>query len=650
LSRATRHTYHPGDQILLQRGCVWRGTLRPRGSGAASARIILAAYGSGALPRLIGDKSSALDLENLSGWTVRDLDLSQIGQTPQALDSGNDHGKDLDSDSDQHMSPVVDIRARGRSGEQDCAASCTSSNITLQDLVVHDGGWNGIYVGAGYTNPDAQVYGRIENLAIDGVESRGNAAAGVDVAGTFTKDVLYSLRNVRVTNSYVHDNGGDGVVLGQVQDGLIQGNHCAYNGRIRNARVGCWTWDSRNVTIQYNESDHNMTPLTGPDASDGGGLDLDMGTVDSTMQYNWTHDNEGEGFLVAGFPIGNGYRCCTTTNATVRYNVSERDGQKLAGGITVSGDVRPAWIYNNTVYYVSSRAADTDVRSGTGGDLTTVRDPTSGSWVINAINNIFITAGTGKSSVVQTNLWSDGQGDLHLDHNVWEVVGGSSRFHLGRSDVTDWSAWQQLGFDRHGDEIDPKVSGPLGAGPTAYQLQPGSPAIGSADVSIGAPARVGPRDYFGTALTPGARLDVGAAEHARAYSTRSSNATPVSIAPTTPSVHLADITPTNAVGSPTATFARGATAYWRVKVVDATGQPVAGVAVTTVSYAPSWDSIYTIATATTDSNGEAAFSHRSAQSDAAGTYFLFPTQVVPGGSAYYDSSGNQRWTTSFTLR
>ena len=62
-------------------------------------------------------------------------------------------------------------------------------------------------------------------------------------------------------DSHLHDNGGDGAMVGPVRNGLLDGNLCEHNGRIRNARVGCWTWDSENTTIQFNESHHNTTPL-----------------------------------------------------------------------------------------------------------------------------------------------------------------------------------------------------------------------------------------------------------------------------------------------------------------------------------------------------------------------------------------------------
>ncbi len=91
--------------------------------------------------------------------------------------------------------------------------------------------------------------------------------------------------------------------------------------------------------------------------------------------------------------------------------------------------------------------------------------------------------------------------------------------------------------------------------------------------------------------------------------------------------------------------------YWSVKVTDAQGTPVADQSVTTTVYDPSWDSVYTTVTATTDATATAHFSHTSATRDRPGTYFLFLSQLLPRPlGSYYDSSQNTAWTSHFTLR
>src|SRR5207248_10511540 len=54
--------------------------------------ISISNYGTGALPRIVGNNTPAVYVLNARYWTVQNLDLSQKGQTPQALGSGNQHG------------------------------------------------------------------------------------------------------------------------------------------------------------------------------------------------------------------------------------------------------------------------------------------------------------------------------------------------------------------------------------------------------------------------------------------------------------------------------------------------------------------------------------------------------------------------------
>jgi hypothetical protein len=92
-------------------------------------------------------------------------------------------------------------------------------------------------------------------------------------------------------------NSGSGIVLGSVNNATIERSLAYNNGWLCTAPegpVGIWTYDSNNVTIQFNESHHNRTG--GP--ADGGGFDLDQNTSNSRLQYNYSHDNEGAGFLL----------------------------------------------------------------------------------------------------------------------------------------------------------------------------------------------------------------------------------------------------------------------------------------------------------------------------------------------------------------
>jgi hypothetical protein len=144
-TRANQQTYTAGDQILFARGTVCSGAgLKPVGNGAVGNPVIIADYGAGNLPVIdgVGAHEAAIFLLNVQNYTVRNLDLTQHGQTPQTIKA--DDGKDSDQNSDEYMRAIMHILGLGPVGVQACGEACTVRNIRLESLKVHDGSWNGI--------------------------------------------------------------------------------------------------------------------------------------------------------------------------------------------------------------------------------------------------------------------------------------------------------------------------------------------------------------------------------------------------------------------------------------------------------------------------------------------------------------------------
>jgi hypothetical protein len=646
LSKASSQAYAAGDQVQLLDGCVWVGTFQPTTSGATGNRIVLSNYGTGALPRIVGSSAPAIYLLNVSYWTIQNVDLSQKGQTPQTLDSGNQHGKDSDGHSDIHMWAVVEIRAA--SSTSTCTTTCTVNNVTVQNTVIHDGQWIGLLAEGGYYNSGDNGTGYLNNLVIQSNEIRGNQAAGVQTQATFLGQTSFNDSNVQFLNNYVHDNAGDGIVFSQTNGALSQGNRTSYNGRVRNARVGNWTWNAKNVNIQFNESDHNMTPLSdlnNTQARDGGGYDMDLGTINSYVQYNYSHDNYGEGTLILTWPVGFGFSCCTSSNVTVRYNTYERDAEKQAGAITDFGGVVPGYIYGNTCYNVAARPATTGMFNGTGGCFTSSIFSKSGKPTLYIYNNNFISDGTVNPSADDTIIWSDGSGTFVFNNNSYYDVSGHLAWTWGKSTDTTFATWQGNSFDAAGmAPSNLQLHGTIGSGPAAYQLASTSPLVNTgANVNGTVYGGMGTRDYFGTAIPQSTAYDIGDAEYSGTYSTMNSPATPVGHTSFSPSIHV------DAITMSTPTVSKGGTASWNITVKDANGVAVSGIPVTVWLLNQSWNSIDYSATVNTDNSGVASFSTNATSNT--GTYFMMLPYVDTSlTSYYYDSYQNLAWTTYFTAQ
>ena len=156
-----------------------------------------------------------------------------------------------------------------------------------------------------------------------------------------------------IRNSIVHDVYGDGIVLFQVEDGLIERSAAWRTGLQPRETIGTpngiWTWRCRRCTVQWTEGFFVDSP-----GVDGGVYDIDWGNDDNVVQHNFGHDSMGycaSVFAAAGE---------TTTNSTVRHNVCVNNGRspKLArrqGDLFIStwdgGKLDGVRIHNNTFYW-----------------------------------------------------------------------------------------------------------------------------------------------------------------------------------------------------------------------------------------------------------------------------------------------------------
>jgi hypothetical protein len=202
--------------------------------------------------------------------------------------------------------------------------------IRVDDVRISGFGHWGLLVGSdvgrsGYTD-----------VRIRDVDSSHNGEGGILTWGG-QPGTNSNVRVRRSTASYnpgrpeLTRNSGNGIVLGSVDDGAIEDSVAHHNGGANTAGegpVGIWAYDASHVVIQRNESYANRTGSS----ADGGGFDLDQNVTDSVVQYNWSHDNAGPGFLLA-----HRYDTPGSARNVIRYNISENDARKGSGGALACG-------------------------------------------------------------------------------------------------------------------------------------------------------------------------------------------------------------------------------------------------------------------------------------------------------------------------
>ncbi len=349
LDRVNQQVFAPGDKLLFRAGTVFRGQLRPAGSGSeggeAPQPILIDRYGDGPNPRLDGRgvMPATLYLYNVEYWEVNNLEITNFGSEREAGRCG----------------VYVHIRDFG-----------TAHHIYLRNLSVHD--VNGSLVkkeGAGFgirwRNEGTRVRSRFDGLLIEGCTVRRCERNGILGASAFwQRNKWYPSLHVVIRNNLIEEVPGDGIVPLGCDGALVEYNIMRDSPRLlpaTEAAAGIWPWACDNTVIQFNEVSDHKAP------TDAQGFDSDWNCRNTLIQYNYSHDNEG-GFLLVcnnggvGMPysIGN-------VGTVVRYNVSINDGIRAVGknaGVSpafhISGPVEDTRIYNNTIYVARKPADNVD--------------------------------------------------------------------------------------------------------------------------------------------------------------------------------------------------------------------------------------------------------------------------------------------------
>lgn len=478
-------TFQPGDRVLFEGDQTFAGSILLQGAGTPTRPIIVSSYGSG--PATIASGAAVgFYSYNAAGIEVRHLTFLGAGR--------------LISQS----SGVVFYLD---------APSTSLNYLRLDSLDVSGYRESGIYIGSwkgtsGY-----------DDVRITNCLTHANGEAGL---ASFSES-LAAHHNWYVANCQAFDNSGrtdvttahtgNGIVLAGIDNVLIE--HCkAYHNGWLNANpsggpVGIWGYCCNHLTIQNCESHHNSSGTS----HDGGGFDLDGGCTNSVLQYNYSHDNGGPGYLLAQY-----YGAPPMHDVTIRYNVSKDDARRDSQGaihVWSSGDnggIQRAIIHNNTV--LLSPPAD--------GSSPKAVFITSGGFSDVAIrNNVLQTTGDLQvlSTVCTTSL--NLQGNCYWNPNQLALNWNGTAY----TDLASWrtaTGQEQLATGRlTGLNADPKL---LSADPTLAPMAI-SPVRGAA-INLQAVFNVnpGPQDFKGNP-TP----DVAASGNIGALESVSNPATPLPV-------------------------------------------------------------------------------------------------------------------------
>ena len=481
----THAAFEAGDSILFKRSTTCSGQLWALGSGtSSSAFITIGDYGTGALPIINGGSNqSAIKLYNQSYWHIQNIETT----------GGNPYG----------------IYVSGN-------VSATLNHFRVTNVVVHDVAGtttsqkeNGLIVfipGAALT--------LFNDVIIDGATVYNTQQwAGILVGGDDYGRTKTSPRNTNITikNSTATNIYGDAIVLYQVNNGLLANNVAYDTGTIPTDVVGTpngiWQWECGNCTVEYNEAYTQHSP-----SWDGGGFDIDFGSENNIVQYNYGHDNDA--YCIAVFATGGASQ--STKNSIVRYNICSNNARDASQATDRNAEFYMAvWnaeggagyienldVYNNTFYF---NPANTSIHYA-----ITMYDLWRGccfSGTNRFRNNIIYST--------SPNLMRMQKNGMTFDNDIWWYTGASNPVWKWpvNSTYSSFAAFQSgTGQEANGIYADPLLNDPTyhanGFPVTSFTLQSGSPAI-NAGADLGS---MGTHDFFGNAIPQGGAYDIGAYE------------------------------------------------------------------------------------------------------------------------------------------
>ena len=288
-----------GDSLLLRRNSSFNGLLEVSAEGKAGRPVVIGAYGTGRKPCIQAPDSSLYTVlvRNSDYLTLENLEVVNTGK--------------------QRMANRTGVKVL-------CKDYGVSHDIVLRALHIHDvngslikqkGGGSGILiVNRGKDTPSTFDGLRVEDCVIRRCERNG-----IIWSGYSNREHWHPNTRTVIRKNLIEEVPGDGIVPIGCDGALIEYNlmrNCPGTLPHSEAAAGLWPWSCDNTVIQFNEVSDHKAPW------DAQGFDSDYNCRNTTIQYNYSHDNDGGLVLIcnSGTDPGAGNQ-----GSVVQYNVSIND-------------------------------------------------------------------------------------------------------------------------------------------------------------------------------------------------------------------------------------------------------------------------------------------------------------------------------------
>jgi Right handed beta helix region len=492
ISKVNSFTFPQGAIVAFKGGetftdCLVFNAKNVTSSSAVNPFIVTSYDGTATISSNCTGSSAAITGDSVNGFTVDGLKIVNGGSTI--------YGVLLENQSTTWPTQTMVVKNSEITGFAPVSGSPNGGEIWIIGYAINGnhGPLNDIQIlnnslhGASVTSPDGVGvggYGYGQNISNVLVQGNTIYNLGMPTSANGAGILVGGWNTGTVKHNQIHDIGANVTSCGGVS--------------------GIESYNANGVTIAFNEV-FNVQPFPAYTAGcDWNGIDLDGGSTNSTVEYNYTHHNAGAGYLgYNGNPSGT-----TWGPNTYRYNISENDDWDAAEGgafvIVPNAPPNPAYIYGNTFF-------NNLAERGGASPACFYFGYTAGAWASGSLVEDNICAIENPGGGVRMYDNSNGQTGMTLSNNLY-YSSASPSWLWGSTSYTDISSWQGTGLETSAIWGNPLFANPGNGGtcswtpgsgsgpqpcPQAYRLGIGSAASGNG-VAVSGNEAV---DYYQNELT-----------------------------------------------------------------------------------------------------------------------------------------------------
>ncbi|GAA3619343.1 CBM96 family carbohydrate-binding protein [Flavivirga jejuensis] len=345
-------TLAPGSQILLKRGSVWsRQEIVFKGSGTDGNPIVIDAYSTGDKPLLkgLGQSTGLIKLFNQEYIEISNIHITNLGLEKDGLRRGIHVVADnFGVLHHLHFSNLKFTDINGTDG-LDAGVYANTDDEKRSGAILLEIRGDDVQTYFDDILLDKTYFYDVSNTGFANISHWSDLELNSDfssntVPGTLDEHYIHNFvpsKNVVIKRNRFENINSQGMIIRTAENPIMEYNLFYYCSIGRGSDNACFNSKTTGAVWRYNES--CFTEYT-EGKSDGAGIDADLRSKNTLIEYNYCHNNEYGGVITTGGSFGGSFN----DNTIIRYNVLINNG---INSIRICNQNTNLYVHNNLVYY-----------------------------------------------------------------------------------------------------------------------------------------------------------------------------------------------------------------------------------------------------------------------------------------------------------